>query len=63
MRINNYVKVDTLAEGFELLQKENSLIIGGGAWLKLTNKDIDSVIDISAVGLNEIIDKNKIINI
>lgn len=63
MRINNYVKVDTLAEGFELLQKENSLIIGGGAWLKLTNKDIDSVIDISAVGLNEIIDKDDEIEI
>jgi len=63
LRINNYVKVDTLAEGFELLQKENSLIIGGGAWLKLTNKDIDSVIDISAVGLNEIIDKDDEIEI
>jgi len=63
LRINNYVKVDTLAQGFELLQKENSLIIGGGAWLKLTNKDIDSVIDISAVGLNEIIDKDDEIEI
>lgn len=63
MRINNYLKVDTLAKGYELLQKNNSLIIGGGAWLKLTNKDIDNVIDVSAVGLNEIIDKGDSIEI
>ena len=57
MKINNYYKAQSLQEAYEvLLEDSKNIIIGGGAWLKLTNKDVETVVDITSIGLNEIIE-------
>ncbi len=56
MKINEYYKAQSLDEAYEiLLDNEKNIIIGGGAWLKLTKKDVETAVDITKIGLNEII--------
>ena len=47
----------------ELLEHKDNSIIGGGAWLKLTNKEIPKGIDLTSIGLNEIINKDDYLEI
>jgi len=55
MEIANYFKANTIEEAYERLNAEASnIIIGGGAWLRLSNKVVDTVIDLEHVGLNKI---------
>ena len=64
LELNNYTRVSSLDEAYELLlENEKNIIVGGGAWLKLTNKKVDNLIDISTIGLNEIIEKDDSIEI
>ena len=64
MRIDNYFKATSLEQAYnKLLEDDKNLIIGGGAWLKLTNKEITSCIDITKIGLNEIIETDQKIEI
>lgn len=64
MIFKNYKKPKTIEEAYELLLKEpNNLIIGGGAWLKLLPTKIESIIDISLIGLDEIAVSNDSIEI
>lgn len=52
--IQNYKKVKTLEEAYELNQKKSSAIIGGGMWLRLGNKNIGTAIDMCDLGLDTI---------
>ncbi len=57
MILQNYRSPSSIEEAFQLLNEEKSnLIIGGGAWLKLQNSEINTVIDLSKLGLDSIVD-------
>lgn len=53
-RAEDYVKVDNLAEAYELCQKRSSLVVGGMVWLKMTNVTKRTIVDLSGLGLNKI---------
>jgi len=55
MEIVNYFKAKTIEEAYEKLQENPSnLIIGGGAWLRLSSKTVNTAIDLVYAGLNQI---------
>ena len=55
MEIVNYFKAKTVEEAYKKLQEDPSnLIIGGGAWLRLSSKTVNTAIDLEYVGLNQI---------
>ncbi len=55
MNIGNYVKVKSIEEAYNLLQEDkDNLIVGGGAWLKQTNKNVKTMIDLERCNLNQI---------
>lgn len=53
-RAEDYVKVDSLAEAYELCQKRSSLVVGGMVWLKMTNVTKRTIVDLSGLGLDKI---------
>jgi len=53
-RAEDYVKVDSLAEAYELCQKRSSLVVGGMVWLKMTNVTKRTIVDLSGLGLDQI---------
>lgn len=53
-RAEDYVKVDSLAEAYELCQKRSSLVVGGMVWLKMTSVTKRTIVDLSGLGLNRI---------
>ena len=53
-RADDYVKVSSLAEAYELCQKRSSLVVGGMVWLKMTSVTKRTVIDLSGLGLDRI---------
>lgn len=56
MKVNNYYKASSLDEAYEVLMTNpKNIIIGGGAWLKLTNKEVDTIVDISKINLHHIV--------
>lgn len=64
MLLKEYARPKDLHEAYELLlQDEHNVIIGGGAWLKLTHKEVNTIIDLHSIGLHEIIDKGDHIEI
>ncbi|MBM6829432.1 FAD binding domain-containing protein [Anaerotignum lactatifermentans] len=52
--IRTYVKVSSLEEAYELNQKKMNTILGGGLWLRLGKKNIQTAIDLSGLGLDQI---------
>ncbi len=54
LKIKEYVKVETLQQAFELNQKKSNRIIGGMLWLKMSNAQIQTAIDLSNLGLDTI---------
>jgi len=55
MKIEHYTKASSLTEASDLLHQDSTnAILGGGAWMKLTNKTIGTLIDISGLGLDQI---------
>lgn len=55
MKIKNYHVAKSVEDAFEVLTQDNSnLIIAGGAWLRLSNKEVETAVDLSNCGLNEI---------
>ena len=64
MLLKDYARPKDLHEAYELLhQDEHNVILGGGAWLKLTHKDVNTIIDLHSIGLHEIIEKDDSIEI
>lgn len=56
MKIKDYYKAQSLEDAYKVLQEDDlNIIIAGGAWLKQNNKQVNKAIDITLIGLNEII--------
>lgn len=56
LQIKQYVKVTSLDEAYELNQKKSNVIIGGMHWLKMSSKLVGTAIDLSGLGLDEIVE-------
>lgn len=54
LQLKEYRKVESLAEAYELNQKKNNQIIGGGVWMKMSNRSIGTLIDLSDLALDAI---------
>ena len=52
--IRNYVVAESLEQAYELNQKRNNVILGGIGWLKMVGRNIQTAIDLSALGLDKI---------
>ena len=61
--IKNYIVVQSLEEAYELNQKKNNVILGGTAWLKMGERNIQNAIDLSGLGLNKIEEDDEFIKI
>lgn len=56
VRFKNYVKAGSLAEAYELNQKKSAMVGGGMMWLKVQNKVKMTLVDLSGLGLDEILE-------
>ena len=54
IRIQNYVRAESLEEAYRLNQNKRNRILGGMLWLKMSDIAVPTAIDLSALGLNEI---------
>ena len=54
MTIQKYVRAQSLEEAYELNQKKSNRIIGGMLWLKMTNLNVSTAIDLCDLGLDTI---------
>ncbi|MDO9628269.1 MAG: FAD binding domain-containing protein [Acholeplasmataceae bacterium] len=64
MDIKNYCKATTLEEAYQKLNEHSSNIIaGGGAWLKMSTSDHETMVDLSGLSLNLIEEKEHHIEI
>ena len=59
LTINEYVKVKSLEEAYELNQKKTNRIIGGMLWLKMTTLRVQTAIDMSGLSLDNIEETNE----
>lgn len=50
----NYVMAESLDEAYELNKKKSAVICGGFCWLRLQNRTIQTLIDLSGLGLERI---------
>lgn len=54
LKFKQYYRVKSLAEAYELNQKKSNVVLGGMLWLKLQNRTVGGVIDLSDLGLDRI---------
>lgn len=54
--VKNYVVVKDLEEAYILNQMKNNVIMGGILWLKMGKRNIQHAIDLSGLGLNQIVE-------
>ena len=54
LKIKQYVKAESLEQAYELNQKKTNRIVGGMLWLKMSTAQIQTAIDLSGLGLNQI---------
>lgn len=54
MTIKNYVRAQSIEEAYTLNQKRSNRVIGGMLWLKMSNASINTAIDLSELGLDQI---------
>lgn len=59
LRIQNYVRPQSLEEAYNLCQKKNNVILGGMLWLKMQKRSVHTAIDLQDLGLNQIEEANK----
>ena len=64
MKANSFVKVKSLEEAYKLMKASpKNKIVGGGLWLKKGNAAVDTLIDLSLLGLDKIEDKGEWVSI
>ena len=56
LKIKQYVKAESLEQAYELNQKKTNRIVGGMLWLKMSTAQIQTAIDLSGLGLDQIED-------
>lgn len=54
IKIKEYVKVESLEQAYELNQKRANRIIGGMLWMRMSSAQVQTVIDLSGLGLDTI---------
>ena len=54
LSIKNYVKASSLQEAYDLNQKKSARVLGGTVWMKMGNRTIQTAIDLSGLGLDQI---------
>ncbi len=54
LKIKNYVKVNSVAEAYELNQKKTARVLGGMVWMKMSNRAVSTAIDLSGLGLDAV---------
>lgn len=54
LTIKNYVKASSLQEAYELNQKKSNRVMGGMMWLRMGKANVDTIIDLSDLGLDKI---------
>ena len=54
LTIKNYIRVGSLQEAYDLNQSKQNKIIGGMLWLKMADKNVNTVIGLSGLGLDTI---------
>ena len=54
LTIKNYVRAQSLDEAYELCQKKNNVVLGGMLWLKMQHNSVNTAIDLSGLGLDQI---------
>lgn len=58
MEIKHYARPKSLDEAYQLLTSSGkNALLGGGVWMKYSNRKVDTMIDLSLLGLNQIIDR------
>jgi len=64
LRIKNYVRPHTLEEAYRIIsENERAVVLGGGSFLRLSFKEIDTVVDLQNVGLDFIEEKEDAVDI
>ena len=57
MKINNYHFANSLEEAYNMLnENKQNAIVAGGAWMKLSSKEISTAIDLGNLGLDQIVE-------
>ena len=54
IKIKEYVKAESLEQAYELNQKRANRIIGGMLWMRMSSAQVQTVIDLSGLGLDTI---------
>ena len=54
LTIKNYVKAESLEQAYELNQKRSAKVLGGTLWLKMGDRNVQTAIDLSNLGLDKI---------
>lgn len=54
LNIQNYKKVESIEEAYELNQKKANRIVGGVMWMRMGDNRINTAIDMSGLGLDKI---------
>ena len=54
LTIKNYVKAESLEQAYELNQKRTAKVLGGTLWLKMGDRNLQTAIDLSGLGLDQI---------
>ena len=64
MKAKTFLMASSLEEAYKLVKESpKNKIVGGGLWLKKGNADIETLIDLSLLGLDKIEDKKDFIEI
>lgn len=63
LTINSYVKAKSLEEAYELNQARNARVMGGMMWMRLGNAKVQTIIDLSDLGLDQIEENDHVFKI
>lgn len=64
MKVKKYYVAKSLEDAYAVLQKDSkNAILGGGLWLKKANSPIETLIDISKLGLDKIVNHKDYVEI
>lgn len=58
-QVQNYVLASSLEEAYTLNQKKTARVLGGMIWMKMSHANYQTVIDLSALGLDQIEEKEE----
>ena len=64
MKVNNYVRAASLEEAYSLKKASfKNKVLGGGLWLKKGNADVETLIDLSKLGLDQIKEEKEYVSV